>query len=71
MKKIIFTALITWTLITTNGIADKIDCAQFDKISAENLECAAKICTLDSASLKLEEEWKTKIKEILIKKLKN
>ena len=41
MKKIIFTALITWTLIVTNTIAEKIDCTQFDKVSAKYLECSA------------------------------
>ena len=41
MKKIIFIALITWTLIVTNTIADKIDCTQFDKVSAKYLECSA------------------------------
>ena len=66
MKKIIFTALITWTLITTNGIADKIDCTQFDKISAEYLECAAKNLKEKSSELKLKatvgvEEIKEKI----------
>jgi len=42
MKKIIFTALITWTLITTNAIAEKIDCTKFDKVSTKYLGCSAK-----------------------------
>ena len=40
MKKIIFTSLITWTLIETNTIAEKIDCTQYDKVSAKYLECS-------------------------------
>ena len=42
MKKIIFTTLITSVLIMTNAIAEKIDCSQFDKVSAKYLECSAK-----------------------------
>ena len=53
MKNIIFTALITWSLITTNGIAEKIDCTQFDKISAKYLECSAKNIKEKSSELKL------------------
>ena len=53
MKKIIFTALITWTLIVTNTIAEKIDCTQFDKVSAKYLECSAKNLKERSSGLKL------------------
>ena len=53
MKKIIFTALITWTLITANVIAEKIDCTQFDKVSAKYLECSARNLKEKSSELKL------------------
>ena len=39
MKKIMFITLITCALVTTNIMAEKIDCAQFDKLSAKYLEC--------------------------------
>ena len=39
MKKIVFITLITCTLANTNTIAEKIDCTQFDKLSAKYLEC--------------------------------
>ena len=66
MKKIIFTALITWTLIVTNTIAKNIDCTQFDKVSAKYLECSAKNLKEKSSKLKLKatvgaEELKEKI----------
>ena len=66
MKKIILTALITWTLITTNVIAEKIDCTQFDKVSAKYLECSAINLKEKSSELKLKatievEELKEKI----------
>jgi hypothetical protein len=66
MKNIIFTTLITWTLITTNAIAEKIDCTQFDKVSAKYLECSTKILKEKSSELKLKatvgtEELKEKI----------
>ena len=66
MKKIIFTALITWTLIVTNTIAEKIDCTQFDKVSAKYLECSAINLKERSSELKLKitvgaEELKEKI----------
>ena len=66
MKKIIFTALITWTLIVTNTIAKKIDCTQFDKVSAKYLECSAINLKEKSSELKLKitvgtEELKEKI----------
>ena len=53
MKKIIFTTLITWVLITANVIAEKIDCTQFDKVSAKYLECSAKNIKEKSSELKL------------------
>ena len=66
MKNIIFTTLITWTLSVTNAIAEKIDCTQFDKISAKYLECSAKNLKEKSSKLKLKatvgaEELKEKI----------
>ena len=66
MKKIIFTTLITCVLIITNAIAEKIDCTQFDKISAKYLECSAKNLKEKSSELKLKvtvgaEELKEKI----------
>ena len=66
MKNIIFTTLITWTLITTNAIAEKIDCTQFDKVSAKYLECSTKNLKEKSSELKLKatvgaEELKEKI----------
>ena len=42
MHKIIFTTLITYIVITTNAITEKIDCTQFDKVSVKYLECSAK-----------------------------
>ena len=53
MKKIIFTTLITLTLVTTNAIAEKIDCTQFDKASAKYLECSAINLKEKSSELKL------------------
>ena len=66
MKNIIFTALIIWTLITTNTVAEKIDCTQFDKVSAKYLECSARNLKEKSSELKLKatvgaEEVKEKI----------
>ena len=66
MKRIIFTTLITWVLITANVIAEKIDCTQFDKVSAKYLECSAKNIKEKSSELKLKvivgaEEFKEKI----------
>ena len=66
MKKIIFTTLITWMLITANAIAEKIDCTQFDKVSAKYLECSAINLKEKSSELKLKatvgvEELKQKI----------
>ena len=53
MKKIIFAILSTWTLITANAIAEKIDCTQFDKVSAKYLECSAKNLKVKSSELRL------------------
>jgi hypothetical protein len=66
MKKIIFTTLITSVLIMTSAIAKKIDCTQFDKVSAKYLECSAKNLKEKSSELKLKatvgaEELKEKI----------
>ncbi len=66
MKKILFTILITLTLVITNGIAEEIDCTQFDKVSAKYLECSAKNLKEKSSELKLKatvgaEELKEKI----------
>ena len=66
MKKIIFTTLVTCVLIITNAIAEKIDCAKFDKVSAKYLECSAKNLKEHSSQLKLKitigaEELKEKI----------
>ena len=66
MKKIIFTTLITWTLITANAMAEKIDCTQFDKVTAKYLECSANNLKEKSSELKLKatvgvEELKQKI----------
>ena len=66
MKKIIFTALIIWTFIVTNTIAQNIDCTQFDKVSAKYLECSAINLKEKSSELKLKitvgtEELKEKI----------
>ena len=66
MKKIIFTVLITWLIVTTNTVAEKIDCTQFNKVSAKYLECSAKNIKEKSSELKLNatigaEELKEKI----------
>ena len=66
MKKIIFTTLITLVLVTANAIAEKIDCTQFDKVSAKYLECSANNLKEKSSELKLKatvavEELKQKI----------
>ena len=53
MKKIVFTVLITWMLVTTNALTDKIDCTQFDKVSAKYIECSAKKLKEKSGELKL------------------
>ena len=52
MKKIVFITLIVCTLDTSNTMAEKIDCTQFDKVSAKYLECSAKNLTEKSSQLK-------------------
>ena len=66
MKKIIFTTLITPTLVTANAIIEKIDCTQLDKVSAKYLECSVNNLKDKSSELKLKttvevEELKQKI----------
>ena len=66
MKKIIFTTIIILVLVTANAIAEKIDCSQFDKVSAKYLECSAKNLKEKSSELKLKvivgaKEFKEKI----------
>ena len=66
MNKIIFTTLITSVLIMSNTMAEKIDCTQFDKVSAKYIECSAKNLKEKSSELKLKatvgaEELKDKI----------
>ena len=66
MKRIIFTTLITWVLITANALAEKIDCTQFEKVSAKYFECSARNIKEKSSGLKLKvivgaEEFKEKI----------
>ena len=66
MKKILFTILIALALVITNAIAEKIDCTQFDKVSAKYLECSAKNLKEKSSEIKLKatvgaEELKKKI----------
>ncbi|MDA7825318.1 hypothetical protein N9A20_00415 [Candidatus Pelagibacter sp.] len=65
MKKIIFITLIT-SVLMSNAMAEKIDCTQFDKVSAKNIECSAKNLKEKSSELKLKvivgaEEFKEKI----------
>ena len=66
MKKIIFTTIIILVLVTANAIAEKIDCTQFDKVSAKYFECSANNLKEKSSELKLKatvgaEELKQKI----------
>ena len=66
MKKIIFITLITSVLIMSNAMAEKIDCTQFDKVSAKYIECSTKNLKEKSSELKLKvivgaEEFKEKI----------
>ena len=57
MKKLIFTILITSILIVSNVVAEKIDCTQFEKISAKYLECKGKNLKNRSEEIKI----KTKV----------
>ena len=66
MKKIIFITLITSVLIMSNAMAEKIDCTQFEEVSAKYIECSAKNLKEKSSELKLKatvgaEELKAKI----------
>jgi Skp family chaperone for outer membrane proteins len=66
MKKIIFTTSIIFVIIMTSTMAEKIDCTQFDKVSAKYIECSAKNLKEISSELKLKatvgaEELKEKI----------
>ena len=66
MKKKIFITLITSVLILSNAMAEKIDCTQFEKVSAKYIECSAKNLKEKSSELKLKakvgaEELKKKI----------
>ena len=65
MKKIIFTILIT-SVLMSKTMAEKIDCNQFEKVSAKYIECSAKNLKEKSSELKLKatvgaEELKDKI----------
>ena len=65
MKKIIFITLIT-SVLMSNTMAEKIDCNQFEKVSAKYIECSAKNLKEKSSELKLKatigaEELKEKI----------
>ena len=65
MKKIIFITLIT-SVLMSNTMAEKIDCNQFEKVSAKYIECSAKNLKEKSSELKLKatvraEELKKKI----------
>jgi predicted nucleic acid-binding protein len=66
MKKIVFIILMMLILNPTNIKAKKIDCTQFDKVSAKYSECSAKNLKEKSGLLKLKvtleaEELKKKI----------
>ena len=66
MKKIIFTTINILVLVTANAIAEKIDCSQFDKVSAKYFECSANNLKEKSSELNLKatvgaEELKQKI----------
>ena len=52
MKKIIFITLIT-SVFMSNAMAEKIDCNQFEKVSAKYIECSAKNLKEKSSELKL------------------
>ena len=65
MKKIVFITLIT-SVLMSKTMAEKIDCNQFEKISAKYIECSAKNLKEKSSGLKLKatvgaEELKDKI----------
>ena len=52
MKKIIFITIITSALMS-NAMAKKIDCNEFEKVSAKYIECSAKNVKEKSSKLKL------------------
>ncbi|MDC3370851.1 hypothetical protein OAW33_01085 [Candidatus Pelagibacter ubique] len=52
MKKIVFITLII-SVLMSNAMAEKIDCNQFEKISAKYIECSAKNLKEKSSELKL------------------
>ena len=65
MKKIVFITLIT-SVLMSKTMAEKIDCNQFEKVSAKYIECSAKNLKEKSSKLKLKatvgaEEIKDKI----------
>ena len=65
MKKIVFITLIT-SVLMSKTMAEKIDCNQFEKVSAKYIECSAKNLKDKSSELKLKatvgvEELKDKI----------
>ena len=65
MKKIVFITLII-SVLMSNAMAEKINCNQFEKISAKYIECSAKNLKEKSSELKLKatvgaEELKDKI----------
>ena len=65
MKKIVFITLIT-SVLMSKTMAEKIDCNQFEKVSAKYIECSAKNLKEKSSELKLKatvgaEELKEKI----------
>ena len=53
MIKILSAIIIIWMFANANSIADKIDCTQFDKVSAKYLECSARNLKEKSTELKL------------------
>ena len=65
MKKIVFITLIT-SVLMSKTMAEKIDCNQFEKVSAKYIKCSAKNLKEKSSELKLKatvgaEELKDKI----------
>ena len=52
MKKIMLAVVITGLIVTTNTVAEQIDCTQFNKVSAKYLECSAKNLNGKSSKLK-------------------
>ena len=51
MKKIVFITLIT-SVLMSKAMAEKIDCNQFEKVSAKYIECSAKNLKKKSSELK-------------------